>query len=110
MLGGNLPLLATYARALLAQTVAYAFLYGYTQWVEDGRGLSATARRRAADPDVRSWRSWSRRRPAPREIRGKLLVGSLAQLIGCLLLLVLGGGSAIWLLVSSPSCSACRRG
>ena len=41
MLGGNLPLLATYARTRLTMTVSYSFLYGYTQWLEDTRGLSA---------------------------------------------------------------------
>lgn len=42
VLGGNLPILATYARALLAYVVSYAFLYGYTQWTQEGRGLSAS--------------------------------------------------------------------
>ena len=42
VLAGNLPLLATYARQLLALTVSYGFLYGYTQWLEAGRGLSAS--------------------------------------------------------------------
>jgi MFS family permease len=40
--GGNAPLIATYVRALLAQTVAYAYLYGFTQWLEAGRRLSAS--------------------------------------------------------------------
>jgi MFS family permease len=99
VLGGNLPLLATYVRALLAQTVAYAFLYGYTQWVEDGRGLSATVAGVLLIPMSGMAilvSATTGRRP---QIRGKLLVGSALQLIGCLLLLVLGGSSAIWLLV-----------
>ena len=49
---GNLPLLATYARQLLALTVSYGFLYGYTQWLEAGRGLSASADRAHPAPDV----------------------------------------------------------
>ena len=40
LLGGNLPLLATYARSLLAAITSYALLYGFTQWLEEGRGLS----------------------------------------------------------------------
>lgn len=31
LLGGNTPLLLTYARGLLSATVSYSFLYGYTQ-------------------------------------------------------------------------------
>ncbi len=42
VLGGNRALLATYARALLAAVTSYALLYGYTQWLEQGRGLSAS--------------------------------------------------------------------
>lgn len=42
LLGGNGPLLATYARQLLGYTTAYAFMYGYTQWLEQGRGLGAS--------------------------------------------------------------------
>ena len=38
--GGNVALLVTYARVLLAAIVSYAFLYGFTQWLEEGRGLS----------------------------------------------------------------------
>ncbi|MFD1046452.1 hypothetical protein ACFQ1S_13250, partial [Kibdelosporangium lantanae] len=43
VLAGNVPLLLTYGRTLLTYTISYAFLYGYTQWLEDGRGLSASA-------------------------------------------------------------------
>ena len=35
--------MATYGRNLLTFVVSYAFLYGYTQWLEDGRGLSPSA-------------------------------------------------------------------
>jgi MFS family permease len=41
--GGNAPLIATYARTWLAQTIAYAYLYGFTQWLEAGRGLGPSA-------------------------------------------------------------------
>jgi MFS family permease len=98
-LGASLPLLATYARALLAQTVAYAFLYGYTQWAEDGRGLSAAVAGVLLVPMsgvAILVSATTGRRP---QIRGKLLVGSTLQLAGCLLLLTLDGRSAIWLLV-----------
>ena len=39
LLAGNGPLLATYARSLLTAISSYALLYGFTQWLEEGRGL-----------------------------------------------------------------------
>ncbi|MGB3480992.1 MAG: hypothetical protein WBB07_02090 [Mycobacterium sp.] len=42
ILGSNIPLITTYGRALLAYLVSYSFIYGYTQWLEAGRGLSAS--------------------------------------------------------------------
>ncbi len=40
VLGGNTALLATFGRALLAYTVSYSFLYGFSQWTEEGYGLT----------------------------------------------------------------------
>ncbi|MBO0517924.1 MFS transporter, partial [Streptomyces beijiangensis] len=42
VLSGNAPLLATYVRQLLTAVTSYAFLYGFTQWLEDGRALNAS--------------------------------------------------------------------
>ncbi len=45
VLGGNGPPLATYARQLpRAYTTAHVFPYGYAQWLQEGRGLSARRR------------------------------------------------------------------
>ncbi|WP_432842899.1 MFS transporter [Dactylosporangium sp. CA-092794] len=99
LLGGNKPLLATYARNLLAFTVSYAFLYGLTQWMEDSRGLSAAGTGLLLIPMsvvAIATSALTGRRP---EIRGKLIVGAATQLIGSALLLLLDGGSPIWLLV-----------
>jgi sugar phosphate permease len=99
LLGGNRPLLATYLRNLLAFTVTYAFLYGFTQWLEDGHHLSAAEAGLILLPMFLTAivvSTATGRRP---EIRGKLLVGSLAQIVACALLLFLHGGTAIWVLV-----------
>lgn len=98
VLGGNLPLLATYTRALLAYVVSYAFLYGYTQWLEEGRGLSASQAGLVQLPLFAVGiivSTVTGRRP---EVRGKLQVGSAFQILGCVLLLFLGDRSAGWLL------------
>jgi MFS family permease len=42
VLGGNRPLIMTYSRQVLAFVGAYSFLYGFTQWLEEARGLTAS--------------------------------------------------------------------
>ena len=99
LLRGNVPLVATYARALLSFTVAYSVLYGFTQWLEQGRGLSASATGLVLLPLSLTGivaAAVSGRSPA---VRGKLLTGTLAMAGGCALLLVADGSSPIWLFV-----------
>lgn len=96
---GNLPLLATYGRTVFTQIVSYAFLYGFTQWLEDGRGLTAPV---AGLVLLSTFAvgilvsTTTGRRP---EIRGKLMVGALAQLIACALLLFVHAHTAVWFIV-----------
>ena len=99
VLAGNLPLLATFGRALLTATVAYALLYGFPQWLEQGRGLSPSATGLVLLPIFATGilvSVISGRRSA---IRGKLVVGALGQVVLCGLLLLLDGRSALWLIV-----------
>ncbi|MFF4186795.1 MFS transporter [Streptomyces sp. NPDC001691] len=98
--GGNAPLMATYLRQVLSFVTSYAFLYGFTQWLEEGRGLSASAAGLVQLPMPLSAVLISvttGRRP---QIRGKLVVGSLCQLAACALMLLLHSDSAIWLLLA----------
>src|SRR5262249_48141360 len=99
VLGGNLPLLATYARALLTFTVSYAYLYGYTQWLEEGRGLSASVAGLVLLPMFLTGivvSTTTGRRPG---VRGKLLAGVAAQLVACGLLLAVDSATALWVIV-----------
>ena len=100
VLGGNLPLVATYVRALLSYIVAYAFLYGYTQWLEDGRGLSASQAGLAQLPLFAVAIIVSTATGRRSEVRGKLVVGALGQIVACALMLLLHAGSAFWLLIA----------
>lgn len=43
MLSRNGPLVRTYLRQALTLMAAYTVLYGYVQWLEEGRGLGASA-------------------------------------------------------------------
>jgi MFS family permease len=95
--GGNRPLILTYVRTLLAQTIAYAVLYGFTQWLEAGRGLSASHAGLVLLPLSLvgiGVSTLTGRRP---EFRAKLLVGAASQVAGCVLMLLLDSHSAIWL-------------
>ncbi|MFI7587218.1 MFS transporter [Spongisporangium articulatum] len=95
----NAPLVATYVRTLLSYTVSYAFLYGYTQWLEAGRGLSASVAGLALLPVFGVAivvTTLTGRRP---EVWWKLLVGGAAQLAGCLALLTLGASTPVGLVL-----------
>jgi MFS family permease len=96
---GNVPLLVTYARAVVAATVSYAFLYGFTQWLEEGRGLNASVAGLVLLPSFGVGILVSALTGRRAEVRGKLVIGASTQVIACLLLFTLGSGSAIWLLV-----------
>ncbi|MBM9506933.1 MFS transporter [Streptomyces sp. KK5PA1] len=100
VLGGNPPLLLTYIRSLLAYTVSYAFVYGYTQWLEDGRGLSASRTGLAQLPLFAVAIAVSTTTGRSRQVRGKLMAGAVGQLAACALLLPLGPHSGVWLLVA----------
>jgi len=95
VLAGNRPLLATYVRQVLATTVSYAFLYGYTQWLEAGRGLSASGAGLLLLPMFAcgiAVTAVSGRNP---RVRGKLVVGSVALVVACSLLLVVDATTSI---------------
>jgi MFS family permease len=98
--GGNAALLATYARALLAAVVSYAFLYGFTQWLEEGRGLSPSVTGLVLLPVFGMGIVVSALTGRRAAVRGKLVVGAVAQALVCGLLLVLDGTSPIWLIVA----------
>lgn len=100
LLGGNLPLLATYARSLLAAISSYAFLYGYTQWLEEGRGLSPQLTGLVLLPVFGAAIVVSTVTGRRREIRGKLVAGAVGQVAVAALLLVLDAGSALWLILA----------
>ncbi|MFG2312886.1 MFS transporter [Streptomyces sp. NPDC048566] len=97
VLGGNGPLLATFLRQFLGYTTAYAFLYGFTQWLEEGRGLRAAAAGLVLLPLSLSGLLVSAVTGRREAVRGKLVAGSLAQIVGCVAMLDLRAGSAIWL-------------
>ncbi|MFJ6725077.1 MFS transporter [Streptomyces sp. NPDC091281] len=99
VLAGNLPLLATYLRQLLGYTTAYAFLYGFPQWLEQGRGLGSSAAGLVLLPLSGAALAASALTGRREAVRTKLVVGSLLQMTGCAALLLLGPGTPLWLLL-----------
>jgi len=100
VLSGNAALLATLARQLLAGTTMYAFLYGYTQWLEDGRGLSASTAGLLLLPMsgvaiVATLVSGRRG-----TVWGNLVVAGLLLVVGDAALLLLGPGTPLAVLVA----------
>lgn len=100
VLGGNLPLVATYVRALLCYVVTYAFLYGYTQWTEEGRGLSASQAGLVQLPLFTIAIVVSTLTGRHQAVRGKLLVGAVGQIAACSLLFLLHADSPVWMLLA----------
>lgn len=100
VLGGNGPLLATYLRQLLGYTTAYAFMYGYTQWLEQGRGLGASTAGLALLPLSAAALTASTLTGRREAVRAKLITGSVLQLVGGAVLLLIGDRSPFWLLLA----------
>jgi hypothetical protein len=100
VLGGNVPLIVTYVRQLLGYTTAYAFMYGFTQWLEEGRGLHAAAAGLVLLPLSGAALTVSALTGRRESVRGKLLVGSLVQVAACAALLLVGSGTPVWALLA----------
>ncbi|SCF62864.1 Major Facilitator Superfamily protein, partial [Streptomyces sp. MnatMP-M17] len=99
VLGGNTPLLVTYGRALVAYVVAYSFLYGFTQWTEEGFGLSPFHAGLVQIPMFLVAIGVSIVSGRRKGVRGKLLAGALGQVVACAVMLTLTGDSPVWMLI-----------
>lgn len=99
VLGGNIPVIVTYVRQLLAYTTAYAFMYGFTQWLEEGRGLHAATAGLVLLSLSAAGLAVSAVTGRREAVRTKLVVGSLVQIAGCATLLLVGSGTPVWALL-----------
>jgi MFS family permease len=99
LLAGNAALVATHTRNLLSATVTYVFLFGFTQWLQDGRGLGPEQAGLIIVPTFLTaigLAATTGRRP---RIRGKLVVGGVAQVAAAVTLLLVGDDTPVLLLV-----------
>lgn len=99
MLAQNRALTMTYLRYALIWVVVYCVMYGFSQWLEDGRGLSPglTGLITLPMPVVGALSAaFVARRNL---IRGPMLVGTVAMIAGSLALLTLHATSSLALLL-----------
>lgn len=96
---GNRPLALTYVRMLLTAVVSYSVLYGFTQWLEEGRSLQPSQAGLLLLPMFATAIVVSTLTGRHAAVRGKLVAGGLLQVVAAVLMLLLSGHSAIWLLV-----------
>jgi MFS family permease len=99
MLRATPALVRTYLRSVLAALVSYGYIYGFTQWMQEARDISPSLSGLVLLPTFAigiGVVALTGRREA---LRGKLLVGSVAQILACALLLTLGDRSSLVLLL-----------
>ncbi|KHL10710.1 UNVERIFIED_CONTAM: MFS transporter [Mumia flava] len=99
LVGGNLPLLATYVRQMLGGLAVYTVLYGVSQWLQEGRGVSPTEAGLLLLAPTASGllvAAATGRRP---EIKAKIVVGAAFQLAGAAMLLLVDDTTPFWALV-----------
>lgn len=99
VLRGNRPLIATYIRTLLTATACYSFFYGFTQWLQEGRGLSPSVSGTVSIPMFAAALLVTGITGKNPRIFMKLLLGSAACVIAFVLILFLREDSAIVILL-----------
>ncbi len=99
LLGRNPALLLTYVRQLLAGVVSYTFVYGYSQWLQAGYGLSPSAAGLLMLPMFGVAVAVTALTGRHAAVRAKLLVGSACQVLAGVVVVLTGAASPLWLLV-----------
>ncbi|MDP4106170.1 MAG: MFS transporter [Bacillota bacterium] len=100
VLTGNAPLLKTYARNMLTCVIAYSFIYGFTQWLEESRSLTPSTAGFLLLPmfvTALIISSITGKNPA---IHLKLVVGGSVLLAVSVLLVMVWNNSPIYMLVA----------
>ena len=101
LLGHDPPLMATYGRQLLAGVVSYTFVYGYSQWMQAGYGLSPSATGLLMLPMFGVGVAVTALTGRHAAVRAKLLVGSACQVVAGVIVVLTGAHSSLWLLVAA---------
>jgi len=98
MLAGNSGLRGTYARTMIAFLVIYSFIFGWTQWLEQGRGLSPSLTGFLMTPAFVIATVISLASARRRDVFWPLAVAAAGLCMGSACLLVLNLASPLWAL------------
>jgi MFS family permease len=99
MLVRNRELTATYARYAVTFLVSYSFLYGWTQWLEQSAGRSVAVTGLLLTPSFVVGSVCSALGARDRRVRGPLLIGTCALVLGSASLMLLDGDAPVWTLI-----------
>jgi MFS family permease len=110
MLGRNGALTRTYLRHGISYLLIYCVMYGFTQWLEEGRGYSSGSTGLLMLPMSVAALVCSLLGARTRGIRGPLTLAAVLLLGGAGLLAFLGGGTPIVLLLVAGACFGIPQG
>jgi MFS family permease len=99
MLADNRALSATYLRFTVTFLVNYCFFYGWAQWLEQSAGYSASTTGLLLMPSFVVAVATSALASRGRRLRGPLVLGTAALVVGSVSLLAVTGHSPLWALV-----------
>lgn len=95
VMGANIPLLTTYLRGMLTMVVAYAMFFGFPQWLQVERGFSAVTAGLLLLPTFATSLVVAAVTGRHAAVRAKLVVGAVAQIVGCVGMLFIDEGTHI---------------
>ncbi|MFF1420347.1 MFS transporter [Streptomyces sp. NPDC058280] len=110
MLADNGPLARTYLRHGVSYLLIYCVMYGYTQWLEEGRGFSAADTGLLMLPMSVAALVCSLLGARTKGIRGPLALASVLLTAGAGLLLFVGGSTPLAVLLLAGACFGIPQG
>lgn len=100
MLAHNTPLVVTYLRACALATLLYCMLYGFSQWLEAGQGLSTAVAGLVTLPMSLAAAAASYFGGRTRGIRIPFIASNALMVVGCIALALISGGAAPWIIAA----------
>lgn len=101
MIMHNRPLTTTFLRQALSLSVSFCYVYGFTQWLADVRGFSATATGLMVAPLFVVSVIVSAVLVRSRALRARLASGAIAAMAGCTILITLHDDSPVAAMLSA---------
>jgi MFS family permease len=103
MLARNTPLIVTYLRGCALATILYCMLYGFSQWLEAGQGLSASVAGLVTLPMSLAAAASSFLGGRTKGIRLPFIASMAFMVVGCIVLGAVSGGAAPWIIAAAAT-------